>query len=653
MQAIDVEREINTYIHEKESMGALLLSGKWGCGKTYLIKELISKIQCGAYPQVAVGLVSLFGLNTVSDINNRVKEEYAAFGYGQTTNKMVKNAQKKAKALKKYTQALRDSAPDNRYARTANLLTTILSEGIFSIVDVKNTVIIDGESVPFILVFDDFERCTGITIEDRLGVLNEYLENKQIKVIILAEEERIDDKKKYNEFKEKLIARTIHLSKSDDGIIHSIISNYNTDNTEYKDFLSEHFGQIGTAFYHSGYNNLRTLKACLYDFERVFSTWVKSGLPKDDLPNQFYRFCAVEYETKAGQYGHIPSAYGFKSYGISGKLSSTEKDQYDSLVMKHQQTGDKDAEKEAQELVKFAVDRIEMKYAPETFSGFSKTLSEWIVDGEWKESAYIDVLKNRYEVADLSPEERFVRLDFFELQQIDIDEGLPASLKKAYSGELSCDDLISLFFKVHELRKREELPEGVEIDYPKIGESFKKRVLQIKGNVIDEPTRRTFIDKSNIDEEAVPIYMVIEGLHYKLDAWENRTELIEWLEKGKGINTAPLGMRIDEFDDTLYELSVDKFRTESNAGKRELCRVLMNQCFENNVYSDEENLEHSIENFKKLRTDIESHCKQCGDTITRILGKMFVEDINKVESSLHEELAKRKEGGFLPDSQSI
>ena len=652
MQAIDVEREINTYIHEKESMGALLLSGKWGCGKTYLIKELIKKINSGEYPQAAVGVVSLFGLNNVSEIKNRVKEEYAAFDYRPATNQVARYTQKKARSFRRFTKAFHETAPDNRLAITADFLTTILSEGVFSIVDVKNTVDKDDKTIPFILVFDDFERCSGITIEDRLGVLNEYLENKQIKVIILAEEERIDDKK-YNEFKEKLIARTIHLSKSDDGIISSIINNYNTDNAEYKIFLSEHFDQIGNAFYHSGYNNLRTLKACLYDFERVFSTWVKSGSPKEDLPKLFYRFCAVEYETKAGQYGHIPSPYGFRSYGISGNLSNTEKTQYDSLIEKHRQTGDKDAEKEAQELVKLAEDRIKMKYATDTFSGFSKVLSEWIVDGEWKESAYISVLKSRYEVADLSPEERFIRYDFLELQQIDIDEGLPASLKKAYSGELSCDDLISLFFKVHELRKREELPEGVEIDYPKIGESFKKRMLQIKGNVIDEPTRRIFFDKSNIDEDAVPIYMVIEGLHYKIDAWENRTELIEWLENGKGIDTAPLGMLIDEFDNTLYELSISKFISESNAGKRELCRVLMNQCFNNNVYSDEENLEHSIDNFKKLRADIESHCKECGDTITRILGKIFVEDIDKVESSLQEELAKRKDGGFLPDSQPI
>lgn len=37
---MDAKQEIIDYIETKEIPGALLLTGEWGCGKTYLIKEI-------------------------------------------------------------------------------------------------------------------------------------------------------------------------------------------------------------------------------------------------------------------------------------------------------------------------------------------------------------------------------------------------------------------------------------------------------------------------------------------------------------------------------------------------------------------------------------------------------------------------------------
>ena len=37
---MDARKEIMEFISRKEKNGALLLTGKWGCGKTYLIRQI-------------------------------------------------------------------------------------------------------------------------------------------------------------------------------------------------------------------------------------------------------------------------------------------------------------------------------------------------------------------------------------------------------------------------------------------------------------------------------------------------------------------------------------------------------------------------------------------------------------------------------------
>ena len=51
--------EIENYIKEQEQNGALLVTGKWGSGKTYLMRQIERKLNQG--PQYLMAVVSLFG----------------------------------------------------------------------------------------------------------------------------------------------------------------------------------------------------------------------------------------------------------------------------------------------------------------------------------------------------------------------------------------------------------------------------------------------------------------------------------------------------------------------------------------------------------------------------------------------------------------
>lgn len=77
---MDVKEEILDYIYRNELSGALLLTGQWGCGKSYLVKKIAEDMNDNK--KAAIALISLFGLDSVEAINKRVKEEYIGFVLG-------------------------------------------------------------------------------------------------------------------------------------------------------------------------------------------------------------------------------------------------------------------------------------------------------------------------------------------------------------------------------------------------------------------------------------------------------------------------------------------------------------------------------------------------------------------------------------------
>ena len=55
---MDTKQEIMNYIEMKENNGALLITGKWGCGKTFLIKQIAEELNQGK--KYCVAVISLY-----------------------------------------------------------------------------------------------------------------------------------------------------------------------------------------------------------------------------------------------------------------------------------------------------------------------------------------------------------------------------------------------------------------------------------------------------------------------------------------------------------------------------------------------------------------------------------------------------------------
>lgn len=185
---------------EMNKLGALLISGYWGTGKTYYLNnELIPKLK--ERRKVPI-VISLFGIESIEEI-------YKTIFYvscDAKKNDWVQAIKKWGTKLFDYSSFLKGYIDLSRLINLQNHLDKIL----------------DKESN--IIIFDDFERLKSIDKSDFLGFVNQLVEHLEIPVIIIANEDEIGDELKY---KEKVIGKTFEYKPQLSLILESIVNKYN------------------------------------------------------------------------------------------------------------------------------------------------------------------------------------------------------------------------------------------------------------------------------------------------------------------------------------------------------------------------------------------------------------------------------------------
>ena len=147
-----------------------------------------------------------------------------------------------------------------------------------------------------VLVFDDFER-SKIDGVELLGAINEYVESKKIKVIIVADEDKIEEKR-YKEFKEKVIFRTVKLIPDYHKVIGEMIEKYKETEAGYTSFLLQNKSILVNIFEQSNSDNLRIFKSLLIDFERVFGFLPSLALSERSTNKMLYSFGITLFNSK-------------------------------------------------------------------------------------------------------------------------------------------------------------------------------------------------------------------------------------------------------------------------------------------------------------------------------------------------------------------
>lgn len=557
---MNIESEILDYINCNENTGALLLTGPWGCGKSYLMKQIAKDLN--QEKAAAIAVISLFGLDSISAINKRVKDEYISLKLG-TLGKSARKLSKKLAILVKDGLAVAGSAAPGvtGLAAASQGLSSALSYDLFGFFDVQSTIGNNDSKRKFVIVFDDLERCDINSKKDILGAINNFVENKQIKVIVIADEDKIDGDD-YREYKEKLISRTLYMTADYDSIIENISANYAEAADGYRDFLKENADLIKSVFAESRTSNIRMLKTILADFERVYAAWTKFGFAIEYMPWALYTFGAEVYLSKAPDKDGKPAPRRDLLF-----FTNEGDDQYPNIGKYH--------------------------------SSFITT-KQWITSGTWNAALFTEELKRKYAETDMSPLDRFLTYGFWDMQQEDIDVGLPQAVSLAYAGELSKDSVITLIQKIHALNEY-NIAIPVQIDYQLVEDGLEKRLLKIRNGKLEDPASHLIIKESQFDAGASHLAKSLNRFDNRIESANNREKFIQYLnDRGSTSNYSILNLNMEEFDDELFSIFCMEYRLSNNIDRKNIALALLDLSFYSSEYSTQENMQHTTVNFVKL-----------------------------------------------------
>lgn len=243
---------------------AVLLRGKWGCGKTYFVKHWLAEFEeSSKLPanensiELKPIYVSLFGMREISDIKSAIDRCVNPFFYSKT-GKILKVAGRIASKIIFKTEL----DIDNDGKSETSFSGTLDSLSIFEN-DNKNEV----KGIKFI-IFDDLERCQ-IPMKQLLGFINYFVEHCDCHVVVIGEERYLDDKTHHEllEFKEKVVGREFEIHPD----IKAAIKFFIYEPMMVTDFLCKETEMIKLCFESTETYNLRLLRQSLLDFSSLIS----------------------------------------------------------------------------------------------------------------------------------------------------------------------------------------------------------------------------------------------------------------------------------------------------------------------------------------------------------------------------------------------
>lgn len=243
---------------------AILLRGKWGCGKTYFVKHWLEEFdKSDKLPanensiELKPIYFSLFGMREISDIKSAIDRCVNPFFYSKT-GKILKIAGRIASKIifKTELDIDKDGKSETSFSGALDSLSIFENDNKDEVKGVK------------FIIFDDLERCQ-IPMKQLLGFINYFVEHCDCHVVVIGEEKYLDDKTQHDllEFKEKIVGREFEILPDIEAAIKLFVS----EPMMATDFLSKETGMIQLCFECSATHNLRLLRQSLLDFSSLIS----------------------------------------------------------------------------------------------------------------------------------------------------------------------------------------------------------------------------------------------------------------------------------------------------------------------------------------------------------------------------------------------
>lgn len=323
-----VEDGVLNYL-SMEVSGSLLVTGDWGCGKTYYFKNhLFPEIRKRNWIPI---MVSLFGLKEIKDLPEKILCAYLE-NIGKKKLPMGKVVTS-AKNIVKSIPAL------SKYVDIEQLLKG--GDGFYYFIPANNVV----------LCLDDLERAIEtIDINEILGAVNTLVENKGYKVIVIANESYIRGKCKEENsgllvFKEKVVEKTLTYVPDIVTVFKEIVYSYKDD--DFNKFMSDPDvvrsvdpdGEFAARYtdMKMHLSNIRMLKFAIEHFYVVFSLYKKNGKDFNEdrivcwkLKNYWCFILGVSIEYKSNNISYdedrgLSEYYNIVKYDAGSEATDTNK----------------------------------------------------------------------------------------------------------------------------------------------------------------------------------------------------------------------------------------------------------------------------------------------------------------------------------------
>lgn len=634
---MDTLDELKNYCNIERPVGALMLTGEWGCGKTYLLNtELVNILK-----ETHIFLrISLFGIMSIEEVKTEVQKKWLneCINSKDTTGKIARSLNKYGGSVMNTAKNLNEFMP----GPVKNVVSGLFSINVLDFVNIETKI---GDK-KVVLIFDDLERaCVSTT--DLLGSINGYCENLGFSTIIVANEDKIqegDNNIKYNEIKEKIIQRTVRHYPDYDFVVNSVIKNMQFESDNYKSFLVKYVDEIIVIF--SGKtkdgkslddfvknftkvsdthveldnkhiqelltkrpHNIRSLKCALQDFERVYNLLIKYEIPKKN--EWLFSFIAFVFSARAG---------------------FVERDEEYGMLLT-----------EANVAV--------------LYPGYYNTnymingIKTWIIDGEWdKKDINCQLLYAKQKNCAILPVEKAKTHDILYLEEDEMLEGYPELLNLAYEGKLELNDYVYLLSNSNEAKKYHiNIP---SIDWNKVQIGVERKINELLHSHEEPFHYNMVLDDESINDYSDSQWKVYETIvkyrngEYRLFE-NNRNLYIELMNKNPHKAYEEIrNKRLDCFSDEMAEVTLKVFKKSSNADKRyivlhteDIVRAMMSTA----EFKDKQT--ETVLNILKcgLKSSLEQYCSSNKNSIAVAHVNNFIEVVDK----LLEKLKKQKHSEVL------
>lgn len=247
---------------------ALMITGEWGIGKTHYFKNHLQKQildtpvfndQTKKYKPIHI---SMFGLKNIEEVQTEILLSL----YPILKSKQARLTSGIAKFLLKGFLTLKGLGDFSQ---------------IFNDIKIDKADIIDINSI--VICFDDLERKSELLLlEELIGFVNSMVEESNAKILIIANEEKIDAGN-YHALKEKTIGNTVEFVPNISDAFDGIITKYHASSL-YLDFLEKKKLFILDIFSRKS-SNFRILIFALSHFQYIYSEIQKNFVDESFLKN--------------------------------------------------------------------------------------------------------------------------------------------------------------------------------------------------------------------------------------------------------------------------------------------------------------------------------------------------------------------------------